>query len=1137
MSDQTPTDTPIEQHETTIDQEETNENEIVFFEVKIITPQKHIVSIQLTEQDIVQDIKQNLFETGETSYLTNYHLELEGVVLFDFLPLAEIEGIQDGHELVIVEDDYCSRTARFHVTRSLELFGLTEEHEDVVYRGIASAKNLDEGIRQSDVGDEAKLGSFFPAESKQASCIKSVSFSGWNPVPKQRRLLGDLFYLDVVTNENTTVCVTASVGGFFVNQTKGNNFEPTIKDERLFSHALPDLIRKISNSFSANFEKSLERNLTGSSYDNMYIPIKTPSWLQRPLKHTFNNSRAEQSLLDIQQVEHNIQGHTREWNAEIQAAAELSNESIDERVERSREMYRIHCDFVEEALKGAVEIIDGNVPSIQPVEDKLSEMYIYNNIFFSYAVDGRNFFPDNEPDYDSYKKASNDILGVKAFNALQNPELHTLGTVVVDYRGYRLVAQSIIPGLFSEKSESDSPMKLAYGSLDNNTLECDPEFDQAMEKAAQSLYIKKRTVRSKDGNEVTLHSQGDIKGIVGEDKRKYILDVNRTFPRDANYQNPETHSTALIRSELIEQYILHINEPEETETTDNTDNTENTEETKAPVERKIEPVYFNTDLLTKIDVVNPDAEDMKLLEEIAAFLITKVENFVEDAANFSLIVSDGDTLKDALHVRGINMRYLGRIAKLAESKCVYLYKLALTEMISRATKGIFDTLLRGVEIYEVSDLVSSLLNCFFGRLSTSNRPSRSGVDAIEDVLEMNHNTMWSMIRQSVQAKYDFEIPEMIPAYVFQLPTLRSICKRNGIQIYSGHIDLTKAEPFTPEMISDIVPNFKHSFSFTGDCHALLEAGKRVLLMKQYHVAYNYLQESLALFHQIYGPMQTYVADCFSWLAKLLFFFGNPLEAIENQENALVIYERVLGPDHYETATAYLTLAQYYAEVEGSVNPVNLQKRGLYLLALMSGSNSPEMATNLVSLGMLVSDTGKDVMEYFVRALTAAKSAYGERSGPTAQIYHSLAIFHNARGELKEALKCEKENYDILKAITGENDMRFIESSIWLQQLTSTVNSKQEPVKNRKARTAKPQQQNIERDLEREIISQLPVSERVKYVNTGSSKNLNRWAKKVQNRKASVLRNQEQEETINIDDNQTKQTNNKRRKRRNKKKQN
>jgi len=42
----------------------------------------------------------------------------------------------------------------------------------------------------------------------------------------------------------------------------------------------------------------------------------------------------------------------------------------------------------------------------------------------------------------------------------------------------------------------------------------------------------------------------EIKGILGSDKRKYILDLMRLSPRDYNYLGPENH-TCVLRHELL----------------------------------------------------------------------------------------------------------------------------------------------------------------------------------------------------------------------------------------------------------------------------------------------------------------------------------------------------------------------------------------------------------------------------------------------------------------------------------------------------------------------------------------------------------------------------------------------------------
>lgn len=56
----------------------------------------------------------------------------------------------------------------------------------------------------------------------------------------------------------------------------------------------------------------------------------------------------------------------------------------------------------------------------------------------------------------------NDLQGVIVYSAIDLEGLYTLGTVVIDYRGYRVTAQSIIPGILEKEQEQS----VIYGRID-----------------------------------------------------------------------------------------------------------------------------------------------------------------------------------------------------------------------------------------------------------------------------------------------------------------------------------------------------------------------------------------------------------------------------------------------------------------------------------------------------------------------------------------------------------------------------------------------------------------------------------------------------------------------------------------------
>lgn len=123
-------------------------------------------------------------------------------------------------------------------------------------------------------------------------CLKVLTMSSWNPPPGNRKMHGDLMYLNVVTMEDRHFSITASTRGFYVNQwvtmyscpskcpcpTRKTNtynlfsfhfffllrsmtysFNPKPANPSVLSHALLDLLGHISPVFKKNFSALLKR--------------------------------------------------------------------------------------------------------------------------------------------------------------------------------------------------------------------------------------------------------------------------------------------------------------------------------------------------------------------------------------------------------------------------------------------------------------------------------------------------------------------------------------------------------------------------------------------------------------------------------------------------------------------------------------------------------------------------------------------------------------------------------------------------------------------------------------------------------------------------------------------------------------
>ncbi len=179
--------------------------------------------------------------------------------------------------------------------------------------------------------------------------------------------------------------------------------------------------------------------------------------------------------------------------------------------------------------------MNGNLTPLNPNETERQHVYVYNYIFFSFAVDLVDSFRDltgseNNP---SFTQANHDIRGLRTLQILDIEGLHNLATCLVSYKGHRVIAQSIIPGILNN---NDLASLAEYGSVDENkTIYANEEFHQLMIKVTQQLKIKTNKVIDSTGKEVEIAGSVEVKGIRGTDKRNYIVDLQGLTPRDANY--------------------------------------------------------------------------------------------------------------------------------------------------------------------------------------------------------------------------------------------------------------------------------------------------------------------------------------------------------------------------------------------------------------------------------------------------------------------------------------------------------------------------------------------------------------------------------------------------------------------------
>ncbi|XP_017163833.1 clustered mitochondria protein homolog isoform X3 [Poecilia reticulata] len=584
--------------------EDSNEQEVIViqdtgFTVKIQAPGTEPFDLQVSPQEMVQEIHQVLMDREDTCHRTCFSLQLDGNVLDNFAELKSIEGLQEGSLLKVVEEPYTVREARIHVRHIRDLLKSLDPSDayngvdcnSLSFLSIFTDGDLGDSGKRKKKGTELEQIDCTPPEHilpgskerplvplqpqnkdwKPMQCLKVLTMSGWNPPPGNRKMHGDLMYLYIVTVEERHVSVTASTRGFYLNQSTTYTFNPKPANPSFLSHSLVELLSQISPAFKKNFTSLQKKRVQRHPFERIATPFQVYSWTAPQVDHAMDCVRAEDAYTSRLGYEEHIPGQTRDWNEELQTTRELPRKNLPERLLRERAIFKVHSDFAAAATRGAMAVIDGNVMAINPGEETRMQMFIWNNIFFSLGFDVRDHYRELGGDAAAHAAPTNDLNGVRAYGAVDVEGLYTLGTVVVDYRGYRVTAQSIIPGILEREQEQS----VIYGSIDfGKTVVSHGKYLELLDKTSRPLKVQQHKVMNEKEESVELCSSVECKGIIGNDGRHYILDLLRTFPPDLNFlpvdgeelsaesqrqgfPRQHRHRLACLRQELIEAFVEH----------------------------------------------------------------------------------------------------------------------------------------------------------------------------------------------------------------------------------------------------------------------------------------------------------------------------------------------------------------------------------------------------------------------------------------------------------------------------------------------------------------------------------------------------------------------------------------------------
>ena len=229
-------------------------------------------------------------------------------------------------------------------------------------------------------------------------------------------------------------------------------------------------------------------------------------------------------------TQHLISRASRDFHTEFQAILDLPTSTPPQILTRAAQLHALTSDFADIAKAVAKIIVDeamappGTPKSLPPSSSTAGvaggEKYIVGSMFLKFANDHVGLYGGTAF---AITAAGLELEGLRAYLHLNLPGLHVPLMTTIDYRGFRLIASSLLP--------IDPAHSLIYGSMDSAaTVHADdPDFNALMEQAALRLNIAPHPV-GRAPPYTTLCGPADVEGHRGNDGRFYLLDTARIFP-------------------------------------------------------------------------------------------------------------------------------------------------------------------------------------------------------------------------------------------------------------------------------------------------------------------------------------------------------------------------------------------------------------------------------------------------------------------------------------------------------------------------------------------------------------------------------------------------------------------------------
>lgn len=542
------------------------------------------------------------------------------------------------------------------------------------------------------------------------------------------------------------------------------------------------------NSYSSSYNRSAsddEDSYTGSSDEcsgsesEEVLPSES---LEVKSNHVIEDGRVvESGMLYLPSDIVNVAG--RKWNQTFQDLYGVLclGETEEQLVLAFSDISYMYIDFIRSAKLYGKEIIQERwidnasktIKSLDVGGIAGGDKYLADNIFFKFNLDHFLIYGGSR---NAAKASFHELRNYNLLAESFNPNLRFPLFVNLDYIGYQVSCMCLLPV---------NKNSLIYGSADGGkTVKMDATISKEIDKISSSLNLCAH-LAGEGPTPPSLTFPCDIEGHVGSDGRYYILDNARIMPPEPPSGN---FLCRLMRHEFVRQYSKPL-------CSDAYSNFVSRKDIKrVTYAQDCNDAYMK--LIT--DVIPKFVDKLQLPADICISFYNEYNHASMTPASSVHKITRVDPiderdkvdLKHLMHESGINMRHLGKLYVLLDSK--YWKKRVFDEMVQRTSYAILQALLTlSLEKFKSmkNDHIMVVLTEYLNLLLGKSEKSRAFY---------NYELKKSILKTYY---YDQTGDAHLPEDIYELVTRKELCKKilpraAYTNAYGKEVDTTMVQPFS-----------------------------------------------------------------------------------------------------------------------------------------------------------------------------------------------------------------------------------------------------------------------------------------------------------------------------------------------------